>query len=272
MAEDDWESEFLSTRHVHNRGTRKSGGEGARKQTTFDVRKTFGSYELKCAAADRYMASSQIDSLDTSDQKPRGRKGRDTKAKQNEGQPHMEIYRMTDDMDGLLGELIFPGLLDVGIILAATKKGLEELASQHHHTKNDQTSENPSITAETTAPQLIHSDYELQSDSGDSDERYASNTSTPSENKERRRFENFEKNSFRQPKFWLWWKGNVHSAPDTSEQAEQECQSGMGYVVFSGNTCKRFGGTLSCEMLGWNDVTISGRKICDIKERDVAIL
>lgn len=183
----------------------------------------------------------------------------------------MEIYRLTDDMDGLLGELIFPGVLDVGIILAATEKGLDELASQHHHVQDGQTNESPYTNAEPSVAQLVHGDDELQSDSGDSDECSASNTSTPSENKERHRFENFEKNSFRQPKFWLWWKGNIHAASETSEQAEQECQSGMGYVVFSGNTCKRFDGTLSCELLGWNNVAISGRKICDMKERDVAI-
>ncbi|KAH0421255.1 catalase [Colletotrichum camelliae] len=90
--------------------------------------------------------------------------------------------------------------------------------------------------------------------------------------KEKRRFESFEKNSFRSPKFWFQWKGQVKSNAESSmaESNPEESETGRGYVVFSGNDCRSFKGTITVDALQWKDVSLSGWKEVTMTERDVA--
>ncbi|KAJ4258136.1 hypothetical protein NW762_008277 [Fusarium torreyae] len=65
------------------------------------------------------------------------------------------------------------------------------------------------------------------------------------EAKEQMRFRNFEKNTFRQPKFWLSWQGSIlaHSDNTTNSSMPEiagQSQSGMGYIVFAGNKYQKF--------------------------------
>lgn len=77
--------------------------------------------------------------------------------------------------------------------------------------------------------------------------------------------ENSEKNTFRQPKFWLSWRRNVLAKPQSGPASEDHSpldaiQSGIGYKVFTGNKYQKLKGTISCDLLGWDNVAITGWK------------
>ncbi|KAF5552934.1 catalase [Fusarium mexicanum] len=79
------------------------------------------------------------------------------------------------------------------------------------------------------------------------------------------RSDNFEKNTFRQPKFWLSWRGKVLVKPESGVVPEHHSpldamQSGIGYIVFTGNKYQKFKGTITCDILGWDNVAITGWK------------
>ncbi|PNP54807.1 hypothetical protein FNYG_15554 [Fusarium nygamai] len=79
------------------------------------------------------------------------------------------------------------------------------------------------------------------------------------------RSDNFEKNTFRQPKFWLSWRGKVLVKPESGVVPEDHSpldaiQSGIGYIVFTGNKYQKFKGTIGCDILGWDNVAITGWK------------
>lgn len=222
------------------------------------MRKTFGLYELKCPTAERLRSTSGSAAPEKEGQKPEGKRKRKQKAKRKLEGPRMEISRLTDDESALVGELILPGVLEAGIILAATKKGLEKLIRQaEDNDANKETtdlSKNPQEERQTEA----EGEGEVLDSSGPGVDDEDSGGSASSEDKERRRFDKFEKNSFRQPKFWLWWKGKVHRS-DLGTSIDPEEESGMGYVVFSGNSCRKLEGTLSCASLQWENVAFSGQ-------------
>ena len=62
---DDWQDHALTTRHMHNRNSRRASGKG-KKNAPFDVRKTFGEYEVKCASWER--ALGELDDEERSDE------------------------------------------------------------------------------------------------------------------------------------------------------------------------------------------------------------
>jgi hypothetical protein len=210
---DDWQDAAFSSRHMHNNRGNKS------KRSTFDVRKTFGSYEVKCPAWQKLgdVSSDQAASL--------------------------ELYRMTENGEGVVGELTMPGALRAAVVLAASRESLRR-------------------TVETVE------DEEDGEDEDDDEEE---------ENEEANRFETFEKNSFRSPKFWFRWSGTPTSqrpsSPKLSRKASEsdDAETGLGYIVFVGNDCRKFKGTLNCEALSWKDVAITGHKIAARSESDVPV-
>ncbi|KAH7029218.1 uncharacterized protein B0I36DRAFT_363789 [Microdochium trichocladiopsis] len=114
----------------------------------------------------------------------------------------------------------------------------------------------------------------------------------------------FEKNSFRSPKFWVEWRSsssssisqadpgeNVtihpggpqeHDALETGGDANHSSPqprpstdsvlSGTGYLVFQGNDCRKFSGTISCPALGWDNLAASGHRLAGAGSRDVQAL
>lgn len=184
--------------------------------------------------------------------RPEGKRKRKQKAKKELNGPRLDISRLTNDGNGLLGELTLPRILDAGIILAATRKGLEVLKTQAQDNKSE--AYGTDLSTESQAPTKMADESESEDHSGSGVDSEDPGALASIEDKERRRYGNFQKNSFRQPKFWMWWHGNVRNT------ASPKDASGMGYVVFSGNSCRRFEGTLSCSLLGWEDVALSGWK------------
>jgi hypothetical protein len=101
---DDWQDAAFSSRHMHNRVGR-SGGRGtgkSKRNSAFDVRKTFASYTCKCPAWHKLnSATEQTASL--------------------------ELYRLTDNSEGVVGQLSLPGVLEAAVILAASRDSLQRI-------------------------------------------------------------------------------------------------------------------------------------------------
>ncbi|SPJ89631.1 related to catalase [Fusarium torulosum] len=253
---DDWQSEFLTSRHVHNRQSRKST---ARNTGSSSVLQAFGSYEVQCSSAEAAAQSFQQETALHRDSKKTHRR-----QKRPSGSL-LQINSFTDNEDGLAGTLCLIGALDATIILAGSRKSL--------HTLLDEDVAKVGLCAGTVSGS---SDEENNTQSQESETVKAPNdcsqhhtsslaASGDVEEKELLRFNNFEKNTFRQPKFWFAWTGKIMYSPSaagnaTIDSADEELQSGMGYLVFSGSKYKKFQGTISCELLGWKDVAIVGWK------------
>lgn len=263
---DDWQDHALSTRHMHNRNSRRASGKG-KKGTAFDVRKTFGEYEVKCASWERALGELEDDA-------------------RNDDEAGLELLRLTEDGQGILGELVFPGVLRASIVLAASRKTLTIIT--RHLSGEDQDEED-----------------EDEDEENENDEENDDKEETPN------RFDTFEKNSFRSPKFWLAWNGTLtllkEDTPPPSPSAarkgyqfpsdspppsptlhrtgssfpppkpaaastQQSAAEGLGYVTFAGNDCRKFKGTLNCKELGWKDIAFSGFKSVSRSESDRQVL
>jgi hypothetical protein len=102
---DDWQEAAFSSRHMHNRVGRSEGNHSKSKRSQpFDVRKTYGSYTCKCAAWQKM--GSSLDGFDT------------------EQDATLELYRLTPNNEGIVGEVNFPGVLKAAVILAASRESL----------------------------------------------------------------------------------------------------------------------------------------------------
>ncbi|KAF3007901.1 hypothetical protein E8E13_011038 [Curvularia kusanoi] len=260
---DDWQDHALTTRHMHNRNSRRPSGKG-KKGAPFDVRKAFGEYEVKCASWER--ALGELDSDDRQDE-----------------DAAFELLRLTEDGLGVLGELVLPGVMRSAVVLAASRKTLAIVTRQ--------------LSGEDEEDETEGSGEEGD-DSHDDDE-------DDDEDETPNRFDTFEKNSFRSPKFWLAWNGTLtrpkaESPPPSpsykhsdspppsptlhrtgssfpppkpaSSSTQQVPAEGLGYVVFTGNDCRKFKGTLNCKELGWKDIAFSGFKAVSRSESDRQLL
>ncbi|KAJ0158652.1 hypothetical protein CTA2_11139 [Colletotrichum tanaceti] len=273
----DWQEAAFATRHLHNRASKsKAGGGGG---GAFEVRRTLGRYDVKCPSASR-----------AGPPEPSGKKGKRTAAA---ARPTLDIFRLSDDGRGLLGELVLPGALEASIILTGSRKTLEDLISQFEEGEEEEEEEDGEGEEELGTNQeddRVHNgghgeavpngnchfedEDEEDEDEKDTSGREESNEDDP--DKERRRFQAFEKNSFRSPKFWFQWKGRTMTPspppPDDRGAAAGRVETGRGYVVFSGNDCRSFRGTITCDPLGWKDASMSGWKEVSMSERDVAFV
>ena len=263
---DDWQDHALSTRHMHNRNSRRPSGKGKAKGI-FDVRKTFGEYEVKCVSWER--ALGELEDEERQDE-----------------EAAFELLRLTEDGQGVLGELVLPGVLRAAVVLAASRKILGIITAH-----------------------LSGEDQDSDFDNGNQDEDHEDDEDEVSDEGTADRFDTFEKNSFRSPKFWLAWNGtittpkedtppptpshtharkNSHFPSDspppspalhrtgssfpppksTSASTQQTPAEGLGYVIFAGNDCRKFKGTLNCKELGWKDIAFSGFKSVSRSESD----
>ncbi|CAM1504575.1 Fc.00g021660.m01.CDS01 [Cosmosporella sp. VM-42] len=199
--EDEWHETAFTTKHIPHHMSKSHT-----KKISFDVRKLFGRYEIKCPSASA-----------PSKEPPNSNRRKTRKAT-------IEMFRLSDDGDGVLGHITLPGTLEAEIVLSGSRKTLNTLISKLNG----------------TAPSSPDSVAEIQ---------HGLSADRPS----------FEKNSFRVPKFWLRYK----STSDSND-------TGTGYLIFSGNDCRRFRGTLSSEARGWDNFAVSGWKAVWMSERDVS--
>lgn len=220
---DDWQEAAFSSRHMHNRGSGNGAKHGG-KSSSFNVRKTFGSYECKCAAWQKMNSAAAVADGETA--------------------ARLEIYRLTANGQGVVGQISLPGVLRASLILAASRKSLQGIMDG-----------------------LEVCDEQQGTDEGeDGDDNDDDGAESNREEREVKHLNTFEKNSFRSPKFWFRWSG----VPVLEDKAAT-VESGLGYVVFSGNECRKFKGTISCELLGWRDVALAGYKIASRSDSDVPV-
>ncbi|ORY66177.1 uncharacterized protein BCR38DRAFT_429496 [Pseudomassariella vexata] len=255
---DDWQEPALSSRHFHNRVGREDRGSVSRnkgRNGPFDVKSSFGTYELKYPALDKFTNTPS------------------KKNKQTRSSPSMELFRLTDDGNGILGQLMLPDMIEVTIVLAGSRKVLLKTAEDlEDHAKSEGSGKRGSEQddCEGEGPK-VDSDEPI-SDGESPDEEVQSNDSSAEESRGKsgsNRFHTFEKNSFRAPKFWIQWRGKVKRPGSPIEETNGNLiDTGMGYIVFSGNNCRKFKGTISCEALGWKDTSITGWKTVSRSERD----
>lgn len=232
---DDWQDVAFSNRHVHNRGTRKT--HGAKGGQGFNVRRTFGTYELKCPAASKAALSTNEAGRAAS----------------------LEVYCLSPMGDALIGELHFPGVLHATVLLAGSRKTLNAAVkeAQARPEIEQEVSEEVNAPENRDAAEENSDQHDEEDADADDDDSEAPQISKPAV---------FEKNTFRSPKFWMKWQGHVLSKPDIDTVITDS-----GYLIFSGNSCDKFQGTISCELLEWDNVKVQGWKTSSKSERDYNI-
>lgn len=315
--DDDWAEAALNTRHLHNRNDR--GGRGNTREA-FQIRQTFGTHLVKCPALERLgqQASSSNPGAGGGKQQP-GKKQQVAAGKKkaggrsnsgSAGEVVLDIYRLTDDEDGVLGSLKLAGVFEAAVVFAGSRKILgsitrglgqdDEAAEEPAHGKrrggssassspqakkasgpHNEASANGSRKGDDEEEDEDEGEDESDDDEEDDDDEEFSDGEhgqESHEHRQRRRAATFEKNSFRQPKFWFRWQGVL--SDDAVADLEDELEAGQGggnkvhgsgYVVFSGNDCRRFQGTMTSARLGWNNVKMTGWKAKPQPERDFEI-
>lgn len=269
---DDWQDVVFSTRHYHNRLGKGGGTGGHRYGSQFDVKRVFGRYDVECNAARDVRRHQGVENGDRT--------------------AYLDVLRFDRENTGLLGRLLIPDVIDADVILAGNRKTLQALVTDHTPAEGDEGSHHkseqkegspfkegfereqeqcsdrrPSVswnlglelntsTGERTPAEGIDQD-------GTSDHDGSMEGSNDDEARIIKRHDNFEKNSFRTPKFWFQWTGQVR--PSTIAPS---FHTGRGYLVFSGKNCKIVKGTITADCLQWNDVPLSGRKRASMPERD----
>ncbi|KAG9254466.1 uncharacterized protein F5Z01DRAFT_655367 [Emericellopsis atlantica] len=174
----------------------------------------------------------------------------------------LEIHGLVDGRDdALMCTLSVAGLVQGVAVLAGSRKVLGYVVRELEEEEQED-------EAESSAGEDVDEDM---SSIERADER------------ERRRYQAFEKNSFRSPKFWMRWRAVIHTVASDKGTSEaggerQTVEVDGGYVVFSGSDCSGFQGTISCACLGLENVKITGAKVvskateCRLGWMDVALL
>ncbi|KAK5117870.1 hypothetical protein LTR85_008644 [Meristemomyces frigidus] len=215
---DDWQDAAFNHRRIPHGRSKKGGKAAGRKGAgAFDPKQAFGSYELKGSALETLLF-----------------KAEDKNA-------ILEIHGLTEPPGGLVGSLVIGDKVKAAVLLAGSRKLLSAIVENAEAAEVDEASGEETGEAQTGSEEDdTEAETELEANDRKANERVMA----------------FEKNSFRSPKFWLQWQGDV-----TAEEGEDVRERNQGYVVFSGNNCKDFQGTLSCKSLGWKDASVRGRKI-----------
>jgi len=226
---DDWQEAAFNNRRIPHGRSKKGGKAGSRKGAgTFDPKQALGTYELSGNAVERLLS-------DTAGQKAT-----------------FDIHEVTETPGGLTGSLVIRDKLRAALLLAGSRKMLSRLVEEAEEEAVE------AAESEGASPSGRDDGNEDSQDGSDNDD-----VGSVEEARDRRaneRIQAFEKNSFRSPKFWLQWQGDISVSTD-GNNSEEVCERNQGYIIFSGNDCKDFQGTLSCKEYGWKDVAIRGRKV-----------
>lgn len=222
--EDPIDPAFQSRRFAHGKSKGKSGrgsrrgGGGASKP--FNPLAALGQYEVSLGAGP------------------------------STSQNAFEIHELTESETGLVGTFDFAKLSGM-FVLAGSRKQLADIITGLEDDDDDEDKD-----------ESDDDDGENQDSQGE-DDAESGNEPEPSaielqDEKVNRRARAFEKNSFRNPKFWMKWKGTP--SIDNDDQPSQ-VETDMGYVVFTNNECDKFEGTITCPSLDWKQLKLKGRKV-----------
>ncbi|KAF2721970.1 hypothetical protein K431DRAFT_284412 [Polychaeton citri CBS 116435] len=228
----DWEDTVLTTRRIpHGRSKRGKHGSSNPSSTSspsspFDPRKALGLYTLTGPAVDRLLPDSS-----------------------SGAQAEFEIHELTPTPGGMVASMTFGARLTAAVLIAGSRRKLAEVVGEAE-AGSESESESGASSAEG----------EGAGDDGD-EEDDPSALLHPQDRKDQATnalVAAFAKNSFRNPKFWLQWQGQLVQSPSSPPTVTR---GNAGYVVFSTNACRDFAGTLSCRDLGWENVAVRGRKV-----------
>lgn len=160
-----------------------------------------------------------------------------------------EIHELTESETGLMGTFDFEKLRGMFILAGSRKQLAYTITGLEDNEDDDENDEEEDDDRE---------------DQGSQDDGNAESDNEPSaielqDKKLNRRAQAFEKNSFRNPKFWMRWKGmsTVENDNDIPNQVETD----MGYLVFTNNECDKFEGIITCPSLDWKQLKLKGRKV-----------
>lgn len=180
----------------------------------------------------------------------------------------LEIHELTPDHDALIGTFEFRGKEQGMCVLAGSRKGLASAIQALDFTEEVRADEGDVAEDDGTGNDGSQgSDSESTTDESKSaleDQDDQLNRTTKS----------FEKNTFRSPKFWMTWRNSRR--PRTGGERSYGEQKRSAYLIFSGNDCQRFEGTISSSALGWDNRKLRGRKIhsresaCPLRWSDVS--
>lgn len=289
----EWEEAAFNTRHMHNRNDR--GGQRNTRES-FQIRQTFGTHLVKCPALERLQnpqpgANSAAKVKAAAGKAKQAGKKKAARSNSGSGEVVLEIYRLTADENGILGALKFPGVFEATVVFAGSRKILGNITrdlgqdgaaaeeppyGKRRGSAASSSSHNSNALGQQKEASLNgHSESDEDEDEEDDDEEHSDESGLDShEHRQRRRVAAFEKNSFRQPKFWFRWQGLVSDdvlADLEDLDLDGSKVHGSGYMVFSGNDCRRFQGTMTSEKMGWNNVKMTGWKAKPQPERDFEI-
>lgn len=263
---------------------------------------------MKCPAADRLVPSDLAQSTDEAGSK-KGSKGRsrkgDPKTSTSTSTSRLEIYTLNEARNAVVGEILLGGGAVTGtVILAGSRKVMEGVVRgfEKKREREEEEGEGEDVAGVMKQGGDVDDRHDDDSvDKGDEEvdeegDHDSSNDDDDDEEEEEddedssknQLVQQFEKNSFRSPKFWIRWQGQVPvpnsgTSTDTIGAEDEPNRGGgqpqphtqtvtdAGYIVFSGNQCDRFQGTISCELLGWKNVKMSGWKVKSQSARDYGV-
>ena len=234
---EDWQDLALNNRRLPHGKTKKGGkAAGRHGARDFSPRKAVGSYKL---STDNVAAAGFID------------------RRQMPPLAVLEIHEFTQRPGGYVASLSCGhGKLKAAVLLAGSRKLLKGLV------EDEEEGSESSDEAQDDTRSSVHDD----SDSSGRDEQYSETSMEAVDRKINERARAFEKNSFRQPKFWLQWQGEIRledqhdgSALDASRTKLLHERS-VGYLTFDRMDCESFMGTLNCKTLSWKNLAIKGAK------------
>lgn len=156
----------------------------------------------------------------------------------------LEIHELTEGNDALIGTFSFASKAQGMCVLAGSRKGLAKAVQSLESTED----------VEETSPEDDADDDEAE----ETDLQQHKSILELEDEKQSRTKKAFEKNTFRSPKFWMTWRS---SASTTVDDAVEPNIKKTAYLVFAGNDCQRFEGTISSTALDWDNLKVRGRKI-----------
>lgn len=233
--DDSLEPAFASRRFAHGKSKSKSG-RGARAAKPFNPLSALGRYEVSLGSST---------------------------SSANASSSSIEIHELTPGEDGLVGTLCLDRLRGM-FILAGSRKGLDAIVQDLDEEDDDDDEDSPIGSGDEFDRDANSDDTRIQPNSdADSAENYEPSALELDDEKINRRAKAFEKNSFRNPKFWMRWKGRPMStdADTGGKPSSAPVESDMGYLVFTNNQCEQFDGTITCAAFGWDQMKIRGRKL-----------
>lgn len=270
--DDDPLSNALTSRRIpHGRmgkkgkGGGRSRGDGGDNIKPFDPLRALGRYELYIGSGGK---------------KHRREAGNDPV----HSAMWLEIHELTEGEDGLMGTFNFEhgGERISGIcVLAGSRKRLGGIISNmdgavdwEKAQVHEEEEENRTLKDEEGRghPSNSSNDGDDAGDKDEDEEEGHGDDSTgdlPTE-KLINRARAFEKNSFRNPKFWMRWKARQYHDQDKLRADDTETprttpvavmDGDQAYLIFSGNGCERFEGSVRCAALGWNNAKLRGWKV-----------